>query len=452
MSDTSDDEAVIPFDTGQLDQKRRGALFKGPFGHEVLVFFVSILAVTPLLLIPFIYATYTSGFKKVLSLKFLRAFDQELYMLGFGRLSLFLGICSLSLAVCRFAPYLIPLGVLLYTKHLSPTAHRRWVCFLHTRRYWSTILFTVSLILALAWNAFDTTLLGIVIDTLSDRLQGKEAKPIETHDSLVFYFERAVISFAILSLMWAVAKYMVCSAKYGFHATTFGKRITDVNARLLQLTQAYLKASGRSLASSADFADDSTVADSPALELTSLGRAKAIAWTTFRSNIIPRHEYPILNTTREEDCVETVVNLYKETRNIKMSLSSNKRIIRKLDTLVTSVATVVGLLLCTPFLDFGFSSLWAGFLALFAALGFALQSVGRTSFEALLFIFVVHSFDIGDTVSIDNEQFVVADLEIFTSVFRKLEDNTLVYAPNSTLSGKNIANITRSQEAIDDLQ
>ncbi|KAK6939022.1 Mechanosensitive ion channel MscS [Dillenia turbinata] len=67
----------------------------------------------------------------------------------------------------------------------------------------------------------------------------------------------------------------------------------------------------------------------------------------------------------------------------------------------------------------------------------------KTIFEALVFLFVTHPFDVGDRCEVDGHEMVVDEMNILSTVFRRA-DNQLVTYPNSMLSNKCITNFHRS--------
>ncbi|KAK6115183.1 hypothetical protein DH2020_007452 [Rehmannia glutinosa] len=77
--------------------------------------------------------------------------------------------------------------------------------------------------------------------------------------------------------------------------------------------------------------------------------------------------------------------------------------------------------------------------------GVHVRNTCKTTFEAIIFLFVMHPFDVGDRVEVDGVQMVVEEMNILTTVFLKF-DNHKIYYPNSVLSTKPIHNYYRSPE------
>ncbi|KAL0372215.1 UNVERIFIED_CONTAM: Mechanosensitive ion channel protein 10 [Sesamum calycinum] len=73
-----------------------------------------------------------------------------------------------------------------------------------------------------------------------------------------------------------------------------------------------------------------------------------------------------------------------------------------------------------------------------------------TIFEAIIFVFVMHPFDVGDRCVVDGVQVVVEEMNILTTVFLK-SDNEKVYYPNAVLATKPISNFYRSPDMGDSL-
>ncbi|PKI38312.1 hypothetical protein CRG98_041297 [Punica granatum] len=80
-----------------------------------------------------------------------------------------------------------------------------------------------------------------------------------------------------------------------------------------------------------------------------------------------------------------------------------------------------------------------------------LHRVINTVFEAIIFLFVMHPFDVGDRVEVDQVQMVVEEMNILTTVFLRYDNQKIVY-PNSTLSTKAIGNYNRSPDMGDAIE
>ncbi|KAE8735263.1 hypothetical protein F3Y22_tig00000340pilonHSYRG00135 [Hibiscus syriacus] len=76
---------------------------------------------------------------------------------------------------------------------------------------------------------------------------------------------------------------------------------------------------------------------------------------------------------------------------------------------------------------------------------FLFAETSKTIFQVVIFIFVMHPFDVGDRCVVDGVQLVVEEINIFTTTFLKL-NNEKVYYPNSVLFSKPISNYYRNPD------
>lgn len=76
---------------------------------------------------------------------------------------------------------------------------------------------------------------------------------------------------------------------------------------------------------------------------------------------------------------------------------------------------------------------------------FIFGNSAKTTFEAIIFLFVMHPFDVGDRVEVDGVQMVVEEMNILTTVFLRYDNQKIIY-PNSVLSTKPISNYYRSPD------
>lgn len=69
----------------------------------------------------------------------------------------------------------------------------------------------------------------------------------------------------------------------------------------------------------------------------------------------------------------------------------------------------------------------------------------KTVFESIIFLFIIHPFDVGDRCEIDGVQMVVEEMNILSTVFLRFDNQKIVY-PNNILSTKPISNYYRSPD------
>jgi small-conductance mechanosensitive channel len=286
-----------------------------------------------------------------------------------------------------------------------------------------------------------------------------------------YYVERFLILAAILAAVIAFEKYLIEAIKAKFHRMAIAARIQDVNFRQSVVRTLYSAAtkSQPHIISSAPVGGDIYLHFDDVLNLKSVARARSIAATLYKfllgetrsrdyiikedlAKYIPAADldaaFKALDQTEngeldQQELADAMEELYEDIVNTNHSLKGNARIVNKLDTIFIVVAVIIGLAISVPFFDVGIAKAWATFGLISTAFGFMFQSAAKTAFEALIFVFVEHAFDVGDRISVDGENLVVQNIDIFTTRFVKW-DGTVVYAPNSVLSGKYIYNVRRS--------
>ncbi|KAK9987649.1 hypothetical protein SO802_027888 [Lithocarpus litseifolius] len=146
-----------------------------------------------------------------------------------------------------------------------------------------------------------------------------------------------------------------------------------------------------------------------------------------------------------------VVNAFRERRALALTLNDTKTAVNKLhrvlNILVGIGIFVVWLLILgiatTKFLLYISSQL--------VLVAFIFGNTCKTVFEAIVFLFVMHPYDVGDRCEIEGVQMVVEEMNILTTVFLRYDNTKLIY-PNSVLATKPINNFYRSPDMGDSIE
>ncbi|CAK9188158.1 unnamed protein product, partial [Ilex paraguariensis] len=117
------------------------------------------------------------------------------------------------------------------------------------------------------------------------------------------------------------------------------------------------------------------------------------------------------------------VNAFRERRALALSLNDTKTAVNTLhhmlNVLVGMVIVVIWLLILkvttTHFLIFLSSQL--------LLVVFMFGNTCKTTFEAIIFLFVMHPFDVGDRVEVEGVQMIVEEMNILTTVFLRYIEN-----------------------------
>ncbi|KAF5205135.1 Mechanosensitive ion channel protein [Thalictrum thalictroides] len=143
-----------------------------------------------------------------------------------------------------------------------------------------------------------------------------------------------------------------------------------------------------------------------------------------------------------------VVRAYLERKSLAHSLNDTKTAVQQLHKLASAIVIVIDIVVFLLVMGLDPSRILVVVTSQFVVLGFMFQNTCKTVFESIIFVFVMHPFDVGDRCVIDGVQMIVEEMNILTTVFLRY-DNEKIFYPNSTLSTKPISNFYRSPEMAD---
>ncbi|XP_051151706.1 mechanosensitive ion channel protein 10-like [Andrographis paniculata] len=140
-----------------------------------------------------------------------------------------------------------------------------------------------------------------------------------------------------------------------------------------------------------------------------------------------------------------VVRAYYERKSLAHSLNDTKTAVQQLHKLASAIVSVIIVVETLMVMGVASTKIIAFILTQLLLLGFTFQNMCKTVFESIVFVFVMHPFDIGDRCVIDGVQLIVEEMNILSTVFLRY-DNEKIYYPNSVLILKPISNFYRSPE------
>ncbi|KAL3597539.1 hypothetical protein D5086_009176, partial [Populus alba] len=109
-----------------------------------------------------------------------------------------------------------------------------------------------------------------------------------------------------------------------------------------------------------------------------------------------------------------VVNAFRERRALALTLNDTKTAVNKLHQIINAIVLVVS---------------------------FVFGNTAKTLFESIIFLFVIHPFDVGDRCEIDGVQLIVEEMNILTTFFLRADNQKVLY-PNSVFLQPNQSAIT----------
>ncbi|CAO2817594.1 unnamed protein product [Amaranthus hypochondriacus] len=210
--------------------------------------------------------------------------------------------------------------------------------------------------------------------------------------------------------------------------------------------------------------------DDSALQIRSEKEAKAAAKRIFTNVASPGskhiHLADLMRFLREDEATRTmnlfdgaadgkgiskralknwVVNVFRERRALALSLNDTKTAVNKLHHLVNIIVGIAVIIIWLLILGVPVTHFLVFVSSQVVVLAFMFGNTCKTTFEAIIFLFVMHPFDVGDRCEIDGVQMIVEEMNILTTVFLRYDNQKIIY-PNSVLATKPISNYYRSPD------
>lgn len=237
-----------------------------------------------------------------------------------------------------------------------------------------------------------------------------------------------------------------------------------------------IRSSGLSTISYTPESVDEDESDQKDNEITSEWEAKAAAYRIFRNIAKPGNKYiekdDLLRFMTKEEvenvlplfegAVETgrikrkslknwLVKVYLGRRSLVHSLNDTKTAVDDLNMLASVLVLIVIIIVWLLIMGFLTTQVLVFISSQLLLVVFMFGNTAKTVFEAIIFVFVMHPYDVGDRCVIDGVQMTVEEMNILTTVFLKY-DNEKIFYPNSVLATKPISNFYRSPEMSDSVE
>ncbi|KAL1823908.1 mechanosensitive ion channel protein 10 isoform X2 [Daucus carota subsp. sativus] len=140
-----------------------------------------------------------------------------------------------------------------------------------------------------------------------------------------------------------------------------------------------------------------------------------------------------------------VVNVYNERKILAHSLHDTKTAIEELTKVTSVIVFIMIIIIWLLLMGFATTQVLVFISSQLLLLVFMIGNACKTAFEAAIFVFVMHPFDVGDRCVIDGVQMIVEEMNILTTIFLRYDGEKIAY-PNSVLATKAISNFNRSPE------
>ncbi|XP_021753007.1 mechanosensitive ion channel protein 6-like [Chenopodium quinoa] len=215
---------------------------------------------------------------------------------------------------------------------------------------------------------------------------------------------------------------------------------------------------------------NTTHEDESTTQIRSEVEAKAAAKKIFRNVARPRSRYiylsDLMRFMQEDEAYKTmslfegaseagrisksalknwVVNAFRERRALALTLSDTKTAVNKLHKMVDVLVSIIIILIAVIALNIIPSKSILFLSSQLVVVAFVFGNTCKNVFESIIFLFVIHPFDVGDRCEIDGVQMVVEEMNILTTVFLRYDNQKIIY-PNYILISKPIHNYYRSPD------
>ncbi|KAL0029403.1 hypothetical protein WJX77_004930 [Trebouxia sp. C0004] len=141
---------------------------------------------------------------------------------------------------------------------------------------------------------------------------------------------------------------------------------------------------------------------------------------------------------------DAVVNVYQERKHLAFTLKDTKTIVGKLERIAAFVIHVLMAFFYLVIFNVDVTHLWTAVAAAIVAFSFIFKSAIATMFDSVIFLFVVHAFDVGDGILINGDLHKVEEIALNMTVLKRW-DGCRIWYPNSLMNVVPILNITRSE-------
>ncbi|KAK9802607.1 hypothetical protein WJX73_001744 [Symbiochloris irregularis] len=154
--------------------------------------------------------------------------------------------------------------------------------------------------------------------------------------------------------------------------------------------------------------------------------------------------------TRDE-LYKQVLAAFQERTNLREQLKDSKSVVGTLRWLLGLILHIIFIFFYLLIFNVDVTRTWVLFSSIFLGFSFIFGNTIKTTFESIIYIFIVHPFDVGDFIIVDSDR-VRVDQIALTSIIVQRGDGMRLWVPVSKLSSNSLQNLTRSGNKSDSLK
>lgn len=142
--------------------------------------------------------------------------------------------------------------------------------------------------------------------------------------------------------------------------------------------------------------------------------------------------------------VDACTAIYKERKKLAITLKDTKSVVAKLE-LVCGVVIHMGFALLYLYIfNVNITSIWVSISTIILAFAFVFGNSVKSMYESVLFLFVVHAFDVGDWLALSSGDLVKVEEIALLSITALRTDGRRMYIPTPKLMSDITINMSRS--------
>ncbi|KAM0942317.1 putative mechanosensitive ion channel MscS, LSM domain superfamily [Dioscorea sansibarensis] len=145
-----------------------------------------------------------------------------------------------------------------------------------------------------------------------------------------------------------------------------------------------------------------------------------------------------------------VINAFRERRALSLTLNDTKTAVNKLHQMVNIIVGIIVFAIWLLILGLATTHFLVFICSQLVVVAFIFGNTLKMIFEAIIFLFVMHPFDVGDRCEVEGVQMIVEEMNILTTIFLRFDNQKISY-PNSVLATLPISNIYRSPDMGDSI-
>ncbi|WCJ21205.1 Mechanosensitive ion channel family protein [Euphorbia peplus] len=160
------------------------------------------------------------------------------------------------------------------------------------------------------------------------------------------------------------------------------------------------------------------------------------------------HQDPMIEKSAFQDWM---VEVYMEYDALDITLNHRKSAMDELNMIASLILLLIIIVTWLLFMDFLTTKVLVFISSQLLLVTFMFGNSAKSLFEDVIFVFLVHPFDVGDRCVVNGIQMIVEEMSIKTTTFLRY-DNEKIYYPNSVLASKPISNLYRSPPMSESLE